>query len=105
MPLYVEEMPFYEEAVERGLQRGLDQGLQRGLDQGLQRGLDQGLQRGLDQGEALTLIRILQKRLAGFSDVEVDRINGLDRAALDRLTDVVMDLNTVEELRDWLQTT
>jgi predicted subunit of tRNA(5-methylaminomethyl-2-thiouridylate) methyltransferase len=51
---------------------------------------------------ALTTVRARIRDLT--HRVEVDQINGLGRGALDRLTDAVMDLNTVEGLRAFLQT-
>ncbi len=88
MPLYVEEMPFYQEA----------------LEQGRERGLKQGLEQGLEQGEVRALTRILQHRFAGLAATDRDRIAELDLTNLDRLAELAFEFRTVEDLRHWLDT-
>jgi predicted transposase YdaD len=100
MPLYVEEMPFYEEALEKGVSRGL----QRGREEGREQGRAQGREQGREQGEAHALARILGLRFPEFGAPESDRINVLDRVGLDRLTELALSFDTITELRSWLDT-
>ena len=86
MPLYAEEMPLYQE----GLERGLEQGLERGLEQGLER------------GEARALSRILQRRFPLLAAADTEHIATLDRTRLDRLAELALEFATLEDLREWL---
>ncbi len=87
MPLYVEEMPFYEEAIEKGISRGREEGRQEGRE----------------EGEAHTLVRILRLRFPEFGAPESDQIGVLDRRGLDRLTELALTFETITELRTWLR--
>jgi predicted transposase YdaD len=86
MPLYIEEMPFYEDILERGLEQGLEQGREQGRE----------------QGEAHVLARILQLRLPEFGDPERASIASLNSGGLDRLTELALTFKTITELRAFL---
>ena len=49
----MQESPFYEIV----LQRGIEQGIERGIEQGIERGIEQGIERGIEQGARETAIK------------------------------------------------
>ena len=50
----MQESPFYElvmeRGIEQGIERGIEQGIERGIEQGIERGIEQGIERGIEQG-------------------------------------------------------
>jgi predicted transposase YdaD len=55
------------------------------------------------KGEAAIVLRLLTQRLGKLSESQVAHIQGLSLVQLEQLTDVMLDLASLEELDAWLQ--
>ena len=87
-------MSWWEQAEQKGLEQGREQGLERGLEQGLQ----QGKQRMLS-----LLTRQVEKRLGPIDAKLQARISGLNLDQIESLGDAVLDFDSPDDLRNWLE--
>ncbi len=75
------------------------------IEQGREQGLEQGLGQGLEQGR-LRLIRILTQMLTRkFGSLPsglVTKLDGADTEALERIADALLDMDSLEELEEFL---
>ncbi len=63
-----------------------------------------GLQKGIQQGEARLIIRLLNRKIGNIpSDVE-NKVLNLSLSVLEDLGEVLLDFNSIDELRNWLNT-
>ena len=63
-----------------------------------QEGVSQGITQGLSRGQAKTLLRQMHKRFGPLSDAVVARIQAASEAELDRLTDRILDVDSLDAL-------
>ena len=73
--------------------------LQRGVQQGVQQGLEQGERRG----EQKIVLRQLNRRFGLLPTPLEQRITKLSLARLEALSDALMELENLEDLRNWLK--
>ncbi len=62
-----------------------------------------GYERGKLEGEQALILRLLQKRLGELSPNVPSHIQSLSLPELEALGEALLDLTTIEDLRDWLQ--
>ncbi len=77
-------------------------GYERGKLEGKEEGRQEGQQEG-EQALILLILRQLQKRLGELSPQVRARIQSLSLPQLEALGVALLDLTTIEDLRDWLQ--
>ena len=46
-----------EQAIQRGMKRGMERGMQQGIERGMQQGIERGMQQGIEQGRQETTER------------------------------------------------
>ena len=63
-----------------------------------QEGVSQGITQGLSRGQAKTLLRLLHKRFGPLSEAVVARIQAASDTELDRLTDRILDVDSLDAL-------
>ena len=63
-----------------------------------QEGVSQGITQGLSRGQAKTLLRQMHKRFGPLPDAVVARIQAASEAELDRLTDRILDVGSLDAL-------
>jgi len=71
---------------------------QEGVSEGLSQGITQGISQGMSKGQATTLLRQLQKRFGPLPDAIVARITTATQAELDRYTDRILDVDSLDAL-------
>ena len=79
MPIDLHEHPFYQE------------------------GLEEGREGGREEGAASTLVRLLRRRFPTFDDQDAGLLRSLPAPRLDELTDRLLDLADLDELRTWMR--
>ncbi len=63
-----------------------------------------GLQKGIQQGEATLIVRLLNRKIGNIpSDVE-NKVLNLSLPVLEDLGEALLDFNSIDELRNWLNT-
>ena len=87
----MQESPFYEQVMKRGIAQGDEQGYQRGITQ------------GLEQGEFRTkqddVIKLLTHQFPDISDTVVAEIRGITEfSRLDTLFDQILNAKTFEDI-------
>ena len=55
------------------------------------------------EGQKNTILRLLNKKLGSLSQQTVTTIKSLDAAQLDRLTEELLDFESIAELEQWLE--
>ena len=70
---------------------------------GYERGKLEGKEEGRQEGEQALILRLLQKRLGELSPQVRSHIQSLSLPQLEALGVALLDLITIEDLRDWLQ--
>jgi flagellar biosynthesis/type III secretory pathway protein FliH len=73
---------------------------QEGVSQGISQGITQGLSQGLSRGQVKTLLHLLHKRFGPLPEAVVARIQAASDAELDRLTDRILDADSLDALFD-----
>lgn len=66
--------------------------------EGVSEGISQGLSKGMAQGQAATLLRQLQRRFGPLPDAVVAAITTATQAELDRYTDRILDVDSLDAL-------
>lgn len=60
-------------------------------------------EKGLQQGKSSTVLRLLNRKLGSLSPDTTSQIEALNSDKLDDLTEALLDLQTLDELIEWLQ--
>ena len=58
----MQESPFYERVMQRGIAQGIEQGREQGIEQGREQGIEQGREQGARQTNIESTIAILNAR-------------------------------------------
>jgi predicted transposase/invertase (TIGR01784 family) len=66
-------------------------------------GEQEGLEKGLEQGELAIVLRVLQRRFGPLPETLRERLGQLERARIEALSDIMLDLPSVVELSAWLE--
>lgn len=66
--------------------------------EGVSEGLSKGISQGLSRGQAKTLLRQLHKRFGPLPEAVVARVQAATEAELDRLTDRILDVDSLDAL-------
>jgi len=88
-----------ETAREEGIQEGKAQGIQEGKAQGIQEGKAQGLQ----EGKSSLLLKLLSRKLGTIPDAIKVLLHQLAPELLDALSESLFDLDSLEDLQNWLE--
>jgi len=90
----------------KGYERGLEQGMAAGREQGLEQGLAAGREQGLEQGERAEarrlVLRQIHRRIGALSDDQRERIDQLTLPQLEALGEALLDFQSPNDLRAWL---
>lgn len=65
----------------------------------------EGEQKGLEKGELAIVLRVLQRRFGPLPETLRERLGQLERARIEALSDLMLDLTGVEDLEAWLKRT
>ncbi|MEG4026826.1 MULTISPECIES: Rpn family recombination-promoting nuclease/putative transposase [unclassified Microcoleus] len=71
---------------------------------GREQGLEQGLEQGIKQGKLELVVRLLERRVGPLSSEIQTRISQLSAEQLENLGEAVLDLTSVSDVTDRLQT-
>jgi hypothetical protein len=63
-----------------------------------QEGVTEGISKGMPKGQTKTLLRQMHKRFGPLPDAVVARIQAASEAELDRLTDRILDVDSLDAL-------
>lgn len=74
----------------------------KGVRQGRVQGLMRGLLKGREQEAINLVVRILTKRFGDLPDELRVTISGLSLAALENLSEALLDFNNLSDLQAWL---
>jgi predicted transposase YdaD len=70
--------------------------------EGRQEGKQEGRQEGRQEGELRTILRQLTRKLGTLSPQLINQITSLPIERLDDLADAVLDMQTLDDLMQWL---
>jgi predicted transposase YdaD len=87
-----------EEGIMEIVTSWMEQGIERGIEQGIERGIEQGI----EQGEKQIIKRQLKRRFNEIPDSLENKINNLSLEQLESLADAIFDLDSLEDLSNWL---
>ena len=99
----MQESPFYERVMQRGIAQGIEQGREQGIEQGREQGIEQGREQGIEQGREQG---IEQGREQGARQTNIEntitilnaRFPNDDANALKPQLEAIADLNRLKEL-------
>ena len=92
----------FKYAEEKGEKKGIEIGLVKGREQGLEKGREQGLLKGRIEEKRLLVERLLIKKIGMLPMDMREQIHQMDSAVLDLLSYELLDFQTVEDLRQFL---
>jgi molybdopterin-guanine dinucleotide biosynthesis protein A len=70
-------------------------------ERGLEKGLQRGLQQRIDQDKEL-IIRLIQRKLGTINEDLQTQVKALNIDDLETLAEDLFDLNSIEDLQQWL---
>lgn len=88
--LDIRDNKFFQEAYAVGVEDGLKQGIGQGIEQ--------GVERGIEEGEAAFLMRMLERRFGPLPEWARERIEKMDRAALEEAGLRLLDAAKLEDV-------
>ena len=92
----------FKYAEEKGEEKGEKKGIEIGLVKGREQGIEQGIEQGRIEEKRLLVERFLIKKI-GMLPVDMrDQIHHMDSAVLDLLSYELLDFQTVEDFRQFL---
>ncbi|MCS7079687.1 MAG: Rpn family recombination-promoting nuclease/putative transposase [Chloracidobacterium sp.] len=72
------------------------------LQEGIEQGIEQGIERGIERGERLLVLRLLRRRFGALAPETEAAIEALPLERLEALGDALLDFQTPDDLRAWL---
>jgi predicted transposase YdaD len=78
-------------------------GYERGIQEGRQEGIQEGRQEGRQEGELTLILKQLKKRYGELSPELQQRIQSLSLNQLEALGEALLDLGSMADLLDWLE--
>jgi predicted transposase YdaD len=78
-------------------------GYERGIQEGRQEGIQEGRQEGRQEGELTLILKQLKKRYGELSPELQQRIQSLSLHQLEALGEALLDLGSMADLLDWLE--
>ena len=101
----MQESPFYEHVMERGMERGIEQGRAQGMEQGRAQGMEQGRAQGMEQGQVLAkrdaILKLLRRHFGDVPESLVSHITALQHISqLDALFEKALEAETLDDI-DW----
>lgn len=95
---------YIEQGLEQGRAEGRAEGRAAGREEGLSIGIEKGKLSGLAEGQAKLIIRLLSKKFGPNIPVDVyAKIEAADIGTLERISDSLLDLNSLNELENLLK--
>ena len=96
----MQESPFYQLVVQRGVERGIEQGIERGIEQGIERGIEQGIEQGETQAKQTAVLKLLNHRFAPLPQALITQIQAIrNTERLDALFEQVLAAETLDEIQ------
>jgi predicted transposase YdaD len=92
-----------QKGKELGLVEGRELGLAEGKELGLVEGKELGKEFGLRMGKIETILSIIDRKFGKKSDNVKEKIEKLSAADLDKLSLALFDLETPDQLDEWLK--
>ena len=83
----MQESPFYDRVMKRGIEQGTAQGIEQGMAQGIEQGMAQGIERGARQTSIENTLAILEAR---FPNANLNAIR--------RMLEAIADLNHLKRV-------
>ena len=74
-----------------------------GYERGIQEGRQEGIQEGIQEGELTLILKQLKKRYGELSPELQQRIQSLSLNQLEALGEALLDLGSMADLLDWLE--
>ena len=79
----------------------MEAGLEKGIEKGIERGIKRGIERGIEREKNL-ILRLINRKF-GQIDLELaTKIRNLNIEIIEALGEAIFDLETVEDLENWL---
>ena len=94
----MQESPFYELVMKRGI----EQGIERGIEQGIERGIEQGIERGARENAIKNILTVLTARFPQRNTQPVKHALEAIRD-LDRLTQLLQTAALTHSFEVFLQ--
>ncbi len=79
-----------------------EEGIMEIITSWMEKGIEQGITQGIEQGEQKIIKRQLKRRFNNIDTTLENRINGLSSEQLENLADAIFDLQSLEDLINWL---
>jgi hypothetical protein len=83
-------------------EKGEEKGEKKGIAIGLVKGREQGLERGRIEEKRRLVEKLLVKKIGMLPKDILDQIHHMDSTVLDLLSDEILDIQNVEELREFM---
>jgi len=118
---YQNSLKYYRDlnnVVETSRQEGIDEGIAIGKEEGIEEGIiigkeegiiigkeigkEEGILMGEEKGIKALLLKQLSRKLGDIPDLIQQQINQLPMNSLETLSEMLFDLNTLEDLSNWL---
>ncbi|NEP57236.1 MAG: Rpn family recombination-promoting nuclease/putative transposase [Symploca sp. SIO2G7] len=94
---YLNSLKYY-----RDLNNVIDTSREKGWEKGREFGREEGRQKGVIEGQRALLLRQLSRKLGELPEAVQEQLSQLSESLLDELSEILFDLETVEELEAWL---
>ncbi len=103
---YQNSLKYYRDltnVVETSRQEGIEAGILIGREEGIVIGKEEGREEGIVEGIKSLLLKQLSRKLGEIPDISKQQINQLSMESLESLSESLFDLNSFEDLRNWLE--
>ena len=98
---YAEEKGL-EKGLVIGLEKGREEGRGKGREEGREEGLEIGLEKGRGKGKLYLIKRLLYRKFGSLPDEIRSRIDTLDETMLDELSDAILDMQQLDDLKKFI---
>ena len=75
-----------------------EEGIRIGIEKGIEKGIHQGIEKGLEKGTFSVLVKLLERRLGALSPELLGRLEKAGLPTLNRLVDLALEVESVEEV-------
>jgi len=80
-----------------------EEGIQEGMRKGIQKGIQEGKVQGVQEGKISLLLKLLSRKLGAIPDEIKVLLHQLAPEVLDVLSETLFDLESLEDLHNWLK--
>ncbi|MDX2255877.1 MAG: Rpn family recombination-promoting nuclease/putative transposase [Pseudanabaenaceae cyanobacterium bins.39] len=99
---YENSLKYYRD-INGVIETAREEGIQEGKAQGIEEGMQKGKAQGIEEGKRSLLLKQISRKLGTIPDEIKVLLQGLAPELLDVLSEALFDLESLEDLRNWLE--